>query len=566
MSLRIENRLSRLSRLSRLCGIGILTGALAACGGPPVDTAAISEPMFDGTGPHRRTVDTSSAEAQAFFDQGLAFLYAFNHDEAIRSFRRAAELDPGCAMAQWGIAYANGPHINNAAVPPEREAAAYAAAAEAQRLAASLDNDDPNRALAETVATRYASPQPSDRAPLDEAFAAAMADVYQRFPEDGDVGALYAEALMDLHPWDLWSHHGEPRPWTPEIVALLEQVLDQHPSHPLALHLYIHAVEASDEPGLADEEADRLRDLMPGLGHMVHMPSHIDVRRGRWREAIVANTKAIEADRAYRDAAPKPPDFYRLYMSHNHHMKAYAAMMIGRSEVAMSSIRDLVDDIPEDWLQANADWADGFVAMPYEVMMRFGRWEEILAEPEPPAYIPLTRSMHFASRAVALAALNRPKEAREEQKAFLEARTHVADDAIFGNNRALDILAVADRLVEGEILYREGAKSAGIDALYEAAEREDELAYDEPPDWIQPVRHALGATLLMEGRYADAEAVYREDLARLPGNGWSLFGLGRSLRLQGKNDEAEQVEARFAQAWDGADTTLRSSCFCQPGV
>ncbi len=559
MSLQISKRVAQI-----WCA-GVVGGLLAGCGGARVDTTISGEPLFRGTGPHQRLVDSPSADAQAFFDQGLAFLYAFNHDEAIRSFRRAAELDPGCAMAQWGIAYANGPHINNPAVPPEREAAAVAAAAEAGRLAASLE-EGPNRALIEAVAARYASPQPADRGPLDEAYAAAMSDVYARFPDDGDVGALYAEALMNLHPWDLWAHDGEARPWTPEIVTLLEDVLARHPDHPLALHLYIHAVEASNEPGRADEAADRLRDLMPGLGHMVHMPSHVDVRRGRWQEAIVANTKAIEADRAYRAAAPMPPDFYRLYMSHNHHMKAYAAMMVGRSEVAITSIRELVSDIPEDWLEENASWADGFIAMPYEVLMRFGRWQEILQEPEPPAYIPLTRAMRFAARAVALAAQNRPAEARVEQRAFLEARTAVPEDAIFGNNPAHAILDVADRLVEGEILYREGAKSAGIDALYEAAAREDRLAYDEPPDWIQPVRHALGATLLMEARYADAEKVYREDLARLPDNGWSLFGLGRSLRLQGRESEAEAVEARFAAVWEGADTTLHSSCFCQPGV
>ena len=387
------------------------------------------------------------------------------------------------------------------------------------RLAASFD-DGPNRALIEAVVLRYASPQPEDRAPLDQAFADVMAEAYRRFPDDGDVGALYAEALLDLHPWDLWTHAGEPKEWTPRIVEVLEDVLGRHPEHPLALHLYIHAVEASSEPGRADAAADALRDLTPGLGHMVHMPSHIDVRRGRWEEAIIANTRAIEADRAYREAAPAPPDFYRLYMSHNHHMKAYAAMMIGRSEVALTSIRELVADIPDDWLKANASWADGFVAMPYEVLMRFGRWQEILEEPEPPSYIPLTRSLHFAARAVALAALGRPEEARAEQRAFLEARTAVAADAIFGNNRAHDILDVADRLVEGEILYREGKKDEGINALYEAAAREDQLRYDEPPDWIQPVRHALGATLLMERRHAEAESVYQREEPRETARQW----------------------------------------------
>ncbi len=539
---------------------------LAACGGrttPEPETPV--QPLFAGTGGHSRAVATASAEAQRYFDQGLAFLFAFNHDEAIRSFRRATELDPGCAMAWWGIAYANGPHINNPVVPGEREAAAFAAARRAAELAAGLE-DGADRALIEAVTTRYASPQPADRAPLDEAFAAAMGEVRVRFPDDGDVGALYAESLMDLHPWDLWNHDGTAKEWTPAIVAQLEEVLEAHPQHPLALHLYIHTVEASAEPGRADVAADRLRDLMPGLGHMVHMPSHIDVRRGRWREAIVANTRAIEADRAYREAALVPPDFYRLYMSHNHHMKAYAAMMVGQSETAMRSIRQLVDEIPKDWLQQNALWADGFIAMPYEVMMRFGRWQEILDEPEPADYLPFTRAVHSAARAVAFAALERPVEARAEQRAFLERRAAVPEEAFFGNNMAHDLLAVAERLVEGEILYREGAKDAGIAALSEAAALEDGLRYDEPPDWIQPIRHALGATLMQEGRFSEAARVYREDLERLPDNGWSLFGLARALRLAGEHDEAELVEARFDEAWAGADIALRSSCFCQPGV
>lgn len=558
--------LIRFHRLAR-CAVALAAVVLAACGGVPTETvtATVTEPMFTGTGLHHRTVVTASAEAQAYFDQGLAFLFAFNHDEAIRSFRAATELDPNCAMAWWGIAYANGPHINNPVVPPEREAEAFEAAKRAASLAEGLD-DGADRALILAVTTRYASPQPDDRGPLDAAYADAMADVYAAHPDDGDVGALYAEALLDIHPWDLWEHDGSPKEWTPPIVALLEDVVADHPEHPLALHLYIHTVEASDDPARADMAADRLRDLMPGLGHLVHMPSHIDVRRGRWQEAIVANTKAIAADDAYQVAAPVPPDFYRLYMSHNHHMKAYAAMMVGRSEMAMQAIRELVDGIPKDWLEENAIWADGFIAMPYEVMMRFGRWQEILDEPEPAGYLPFTRSIHFAARAVALAALDRPEEARAEQRRFIEQRAMVPEAAFFGNNMANDLLDVADRLVEGEILYREGAKPAGIEALYEATVFEDALRYDEPPDWIQPIRHALGATLMQEGRYADAEKVYREDLARLPGNGWSLYGLARTLRLQGENDEAAAVEARFASVWVGADTQLRSSCFCQPGV
>jgi len=283
-------------RSARL-GVALSLAALSACSGQPTDTVSITEPLFPGTGTHHRPIVTASAEAQAYFDQGLAFLFAFNHDEAIRSFRRATEIDPDCAMAWWGIAYANGPHINNAVVPPEREAEAFEAATRAAQLAENFD-DGADRALIMAVTNRYASPQLADRTPLDAAYAEAMAEAYVHYPEDGDVGALYAEALMDLHPWDLWEHDGTAKEWTPQIVALLEDVVAANPDHPLALHLYIHTVEASDDPARGDEAANRLRNLMPGLGHMVHMPSHIDVLRGRWQEAIEANSKAITADAA----------------------------------------------------------------------------------------------------------------------------------------------------------------------------------------------------------------------------------------------------------------------------
>lgn len=542
---------------------------VVSCGGgsatdPAEKSSTQAEiPLFDGLGPHRRAVTTESADAQKYFDQGLNFLYGFNHDEAIRAFRKAAEIDPSCAMAHWGIAYANGPHINNPAVPEERERAAHEAVAVAgQHLERATAVE---RALVEALAARYAWPQPEDRGPLDQAFADAMRGVWESHPDDPDVGALYAEALMDLHPWDLWSHDGKPKEWTPAIVALLEEILANAPSHPLALHLYIHAVEASSEPGRADVAADTLRDLMPGLGHMVHMPSHIDVRRGRWEEAIVANTKAMAADHAYQERSPRQ-GFYRLYMAHNHHMRAFAAMMVGKSALALDSVREMVAEMPEDWLRENAEWADGWVAMPLEVLMRFGRWEEILAEPEPPEYLPLTRALRHYARGVAYAAMDSVDEARSEQAAFAEARGKVSPGASFGNNSASDILDVAEALLDGEILYRAGEQDKGFEALREAVRREDALRYDEPPDWIQPVRHPLGAALLQSGRYAEAEAVFREDLAKLPGNGWSLFGMGRALRLQGKEAEAVQYEARFAEIWKEADVEISSPCFCQKGV
>lgn len=531
----------------------LLLGALAACSGGP-------EGRFDGTGRHTRTVTTASPEAQAFFDQGLNFLYAFNHDEAIRSFERAAELDPGCAMASWGISLAHGPHINNPMLPEDRAREAWKALERARGLAPKASPVE--RDLIDALGKRYAHPPPADRAALDQAYADAMRTVRKKHPGDADVGALAAEAMMDLHPWDLYTQDGAPHAWTGEIVHLLEEVIAQSSNHPLALHLYIHAVEASTDPGKALPAADRLRDLTPGLGHLVHMPSHIDVRTGGWAKGILANQRAIAADDGYLGKA-KPPSFYRIYMAHNRHMLAFVAMMRGQSAVALRAGRELIDRMPEDWLKEFAPIVDGFLATPYELQIRFGRWTDLLAEPEPREIFPLARTLWRYSRGVALAALHRPAEARVELKAFLQARGKVAKDAGFGNNTAADIMGVAEAALEGEILYREGKKDAAFASFREAVKREDALRYGEPPDWIQPIRHTLGAALLDSGRAAEAEAVYRDDLKRWPENGWSLLGLSLSLRGQGK--DAAEVDRRFREAWKDADLKTTSSCLCLPG-
>jgi tetratricopeptide (TPR) repeat protein len=294
------------------------------------------------------------------------------------------------------------------------------------------------------------------------------------------------------------------------------------------------------------------------------MPSHIDVRTGNWSQAIEANSKAIEADRKYRERSPQQ-GFYRVYMAHNHHMLAYAAIMRGQSARALAAINEMARGIPPEFVKENAPLVDGFTAMPLELLVRFGHWEEVLAAPEPPDYLPIARTLRHCARAIAYAAKKDVANARAERDAFLKAREGVAKEAKFGNNTAADLLAVAEKLLAGEILYREGKVEEGLAALREGVRLEDALRYSEPPDWIHPLRHVLGATLLAEGRAADAEQVYRDDLKKLPDNGWSLFGLARSLRLQKKEDEAQRIEARFQKAWADADIKISSSCFCQPG-
>jgi tetratricopeptide (TPR) repeat protein len=552
-----EDRISvdEIAAIGKIPSMKILAAALLCLA---IGCASGSRGSTEGLGSHRRPIAAKSPEAQEQFDRGLAYLYAFNHDEAIRSFKKALEADPECAMAWWGIACANGPHINNPMVEPDRAKAAWEAIVAAKKAARS----EVERDLIEAQSKRWSETPSPDRAALDKAYADAMREVWKRRPKDAEVGALFAEALMDLRPWDLWKQDGTPQPGTDEVLATLEAIMALNPNHPLALHLYIHAVEASPNPEKADAAADRLRELNPGLGHMVHMPSHIDVRRGRWKEAIEANKKAIAADARYRGWSPDQ-GFYHIYMAHNRHMLAFASMMRGQSAQATKAIAELVTAIPEDFIQAAAPFIDGFFSMPYEMHLRFGRWDAMLAEKEPREIFPLSRALWHYGRGTAFAAKGNPAGARTEQRLFEEKRKLIAKDQTFGNNLAADLAAVAEKLLEGEILYREGRTEEAFAALREAVAREDALRYDEPPDWIQPTRHILGAALLDAGRAAEAEAVYVEDLKRLPGNGWSLLGMARSLEAQGK--VAASFRKEFEEAWRDADIKTTSSCLCLPG-
>jgi len=525
---------------------------------------AAKEPLYEGLGSYSRKVTTNAAEAQRYFDQGLGFLQGFNHRAAIRAFQQAAELDPECAMAHWGVALACGPHINSIAVPPPVAELAWKELELAQKNAANASAVE--RALIDALAKRYANPQPEDRSGLDRAYADAMREVWKKYPKDPDVGALFAEAMMNLRPWDQWTPKGQPNPGTDEILATLEVVFKLSPKHPFANHLYIHAVEASPNPERAIAAADRLRNLQPGLGHNIHMPSHIDIRTGRWQEAVDTNINAVAADQRYRNVFGPAKGFLNVYVAHDRHMLAYAAMMTGQRDLAMKHIRAMVAEFPAEFLQEDALLAEGFVAMPLEVMVRFGLWDEVLAEPDRYAEnMPFTRAFHYAARAIAYAAKGEPDNARKAQSVFLERAKAVPKEAGVGNNTCEAIIAVVGPMVEGEILVAEGKIDSGIEQLRAAIKNEDALKYDEPPGWLIPVRHSLGAVLMKQRRLAEAEQVYREDLARLPENGWSLFGLAESLRKQKKNaDEVAQTQAKFEKIWEKADLIINSSCLCQP--
>jgi tetratricopeptide (TPR) repeat protein len=518
-------------------------------------------PLFAGLGTHSRKIQTRVPQAQQYVDQGLMFMFAFNHDEAVRAFRQAAHLDPDCAMAYWGIALASGMNYNKPSFTPEQVKITLEALAKAREKAAG--ETSANQALIDALATRYPNPPPKERTEAEKAYSRAMKAVWKKFPKDADVGALYAESRMNLRPWDLWKDDGKPQPGTREILRTLEAVMKLDAGHPLANHLYIHALEASPEPGKADASADALRGKHPALGHLLHMPSHIDIRRGRWQQAVEANHLAIAADRKYQTTVPEQ-GFYRLYMAHNFHMLTFAATMQGESELAFSTIRKMIEGVPKEWaaVKENAAIVDGFMGMPLEVLKRFGRWEDILKEPEPPEIFPIARAMRHHNRGVAFAAKGKVDDARESQQDFRAAVKKVPEDATFSNNKATDLLTVAALVLEGEILFREGKLKEAITALEKAVSHEDRLRYAEPPDWFVPVRHSLGAILLRDQQAEAAEKIYHEDLRRWPNNGWSLHGLAQTLEMQGKQSEVKKVRERFNEVWQRADVKIQSSCFC----
>ncbi|MFI4894678.1 MAG: hypothetical protein ACIAQ0_14790 [Phycisphaerales bacterium JB058] len=551
--------------MNRTLTTGVL--ALAMTTLPMVGCSTTEKPtygttLYEGFGSFERTITTESAEAQALFNQGMQLLYGFNHDEAIRSFKAAAAEDPSAAMPWWGVAYANGININDPEMTEIRSSAAREAA---DKALARMGGASPvEQALIRAVSARYEWPAPEDRAHLDQAYADEMQKVYERFPDDADVGALYAESLMNLQPWDLWTKDGEPKGRTLEIVEVLEGVIERYPQHPGANHFYIHTVEASNEPGRAVASAYRLTTLVPGSGHLVHMPSHIYVRVGRYEDAMRSNEAAIAADKAYFAVAP-PPGFYTMYYGHNIHFLAYAAMMSGNYEKAISAARSLEAETPVEPLRMYAGVIEGIMPTNFHVMVRFGKWDDILREPAYEDWRLVSNAVRHYARAIAYSAKGMPEDARSEIALFEEAADAIPEDWYILNNSVDTVLPIARLMIEGETLWREGKRDEAYAKLREAVALEDDLIYDEPPAWMIPVRHALGALLIAGGEFDEAEAVYREDLVKNPNNGWALVGLQQALFGQGDAADAMALNGAIDQAFSAADVRPTSSCYCEPG-
>ncbi|MBS0166882.1 MAG: tetratricopeptide repeat protein [Nitrospira sp.] len=517
----------------------------------PPPNLSVTVPLYTDLGAHHKRISTRVSATQQYFDQGLRLVYGFNHAEAIRSFTRAAELDPTCAMCYWGIALAHGPHVN-APMDSASGVAAYAAVQKALSLKSHATA--PERVYIEALAQRYEEDPPTDRARLDISYSRAMGKVVKTYPKDLDAATLYAESLMDLRPWNYWRPDRTPYPGTQEIVHQLRSVLTRNPNHPGACHYYIHAVEAVN-PKAAVPCAERLAQLMPGEGHMVHMPAHIYIRVGRWNDAIQANHHAIHSDEVFIEGQ-HPMGVYPLaYYPHNIHFLAFASTMAGRSAQAIEAANTLTSKVNLDAARQVGLLQE---MLPYHVLTltTFGKWDEILAAPLPPEDIRFSSAMAHYARGVAHAAKAEWAEAQEALD-----RVTAGDAATPEGAEGKTALSIAVHALSGEIATRRGDLDMGITHFKEAAKIEDAGLYFEPPKWYYPIRHSLGAVLLKAGQYAEAEKVYREDLRRFPENGWSLFGLAQALRAQGKESDAVAEEARFRRAWVDTDVTLTASRF-----
>jgi tetratricopeptide (TPR) repeat protein len=546
-------------RSGSCAGILVLLAAAgfgSACrSAPPAERS----PLYDTLGAYSHTITTSSADAQRYFNQGLTLSYAFNHAEAIRAFRQAAQIDDRCAMCYWGVAYALGPNINAPITEPAAREAWQAIADARARAAGATDQE---RGYIEALARRYAENPAAARAPLDRAYADAMRELLQRFPDDLDAATLYAQSLMDTAPWNYWNRDGSPREFTPAVLAALESVLQRNPDHPGAIHLYIHAVEASPDPARAERYADRLAALVPGAGHLVHMPSHIYLRVGRYRDATVSNENAIKADEAYFASNPVAGNMtYEMgYKPHNPHFAATSAAMEGRRARALAAADETSAMTHADMMRdpAMGTMLQHFALTPLYTRVRFQMWDDLLAQPAPPADLPFTRAILHMARGLALAALGRLPEADTEAAALSALRQEPSFAAAYVSsvNTAAAVVAIAHEVLQGEIAVKRRQADVAAKHFAQAVTLEDGLTYMEPPDWPIPARQLQGAALLELGRLREAEAAFRADLVKFPENGWSLSGLLAALERQNRQPDAVDVKARLATAWTGADVQI----------
>jgi tetratricopeptide (TPR) repeat protein len=533
--------------LSAVAMIALMTSSVAASERPAT--------LIDGLGDHRHVIATDQADAQRFFDQGLILTFAFNHDEAIRSFRRAAELDPRSPMPLWGIAYALGPNYNLPAGPDQLKQA-YETAQKALKLAEKAPARE--RAYVEALAARYPSDPNADLAKHMVAFAERMKALSEAYPDDLDAATIYAESLMNLHPWQLWSKNGKPWEKTPEIIAVLERVLARDPSHPGANHLYIHAVEASPHPEWALSAAKRLETIAPGAGHLVHMPSHIYMLVGDYKAAADSNVVASTVDEHYIDREHVQGAYPMLYFHHNLHFIAAARGMEGRYGDAREAARRLTkslhshgDDIPglQNFI------TEYFGMYPLLTAVRFHDWKEVMAAAEPAEDLPISRGLRHYARGAALAATGDVKRAAQEREGLVKISEALPMEARYGNSPAKEVLGVGLAILDARIAQAKDDLKKAVADLQVAVAMQDKLAYNEPADWHYPVRESLGAALLQAGRAGEAEAVFRADLAKNPRSGRSLFGLVQALQAQGKTDEAALVRQEFDDTWRTAQVT-----------
>lgn len=513
----------------------------------------------DPIGSYGRPISATGPESQEWFNQGLRYYYGFNHDQAAACFARAAQASPQSPMAWWGIAQSFGIDVNNPVVTPEEAAWASIAIAKASELS---DTAPPvEQALIAATAKRALATLPEDRSGIDLEYSDALRAAHAAHPADSDLAVLYAESMMLCQPWAYWTPEGEPLDQALETVEVLESAMEMDPNNPGANHLYIHIMEASREPGRAEAAADRLATQMPGSGHLVHMPSHIYVLVGRYDDAVRANQRASELDQAYFNAYENPT-FYRIYYIHNLQFVAYAAMLEGRLELALQYADEMEARMPVQEHMAMAFVLDGLFAMKAHVLVRFGRWEEILDLPEHDDFRLASRAMRRYARTVALANLGRTEEARAELTHLDEAAAQVPEEWMISFNPAGVVLDLARGVAEAEILWREGRPNEALELLAECADTERNLIYTEPPAWPIPVRHAIGAIQVATGDSKGAIETYQQDLKRLPNNAWSLLGLQQAFDLAGYEGRSEALAGSVEAAWARADEVAPASCYC----